>query len=226
MIIIHGEDIVSARNQLNDLVLAASARGSEIKRLSAKDADLTGITQILEGLTLFGKTPVLVIEGLFSLPKSKNKDLLLGFMAKYADRDIFLLEDKALTPTALKPFSKAKTNEHKPPSIIFSFLESLRPNGATKSLKLLADLEAAHQPPELIFAMLVRQVRLLIQALEPSTLKAAPWQKSRLTTQARLFGEEGLLKLHDDLYRTDKELKTGTNPLDLSLHLFNLVANL
>ena len=226
MIIIHGEDIVSARNQLNDLILAASARGSEIKRLSAKDADLTGITQILEGLTLFGQTPVLVIEGLFSLPKSKNKDLLLGFIAKYADRDIFLLEDKALTPTVLKPFSKAKTNEHKPPAIIFSFLESLRPNGATKSLKLLADLEAAHQPPELIFAMLIRQVRLLIQALEPATLKAAPWQKSRLTAQARLFGEGRLLKLHDNLYRIDKELKSGINPLDLSLHLFNLVANL
>lgn len=226
MIIIYGEDIVSARNQLNDLILAASVGGKEVKRLSAKDADLTGITQILEGLTLFGKTPVLVIEGLFSLPKSKNKDLLLDFMSKYADRDIFLLEDKALTSTVLKPFAKAKFHEHKPPAIIFSFLESLHPNGATKSLKLLADLEAAHQPPELIFAMLVRQVRLLIQALEPNTLKAAPWQKSRLIAQARLFSEEGLLKFHANLYRIDKELKTGVNPLDLSLHLFNLIASL
>ncbi len=226
MIIIHGDDSVAARNQLNDLILAASVKEAEIKRLSAKDANLTSITQILEGLTLFGKAPVLILEGIFSLPKSKNKDLLLDFLAKYTDRDIFLYEDKTLSPTALKPFSKAKVNQHKPAPIIFTFLDSLRPGGPTKSLKLLSDLEVAHQHAELIFAMLIRQVRLLLQALEPASLKAAPWQKARLVSQARLFGERGLLKLHNDLYRIDKQLKTGANPLDLSLQLFNLIANL
>jgi|CXWL01.1.fsa_nt_gi DNA polymerase III delta subunit len=226
MVIIHGEDIVSARNQLNDLILAYTAKELEVKRLSAKDLDLTSVTQILEGLTLFGKKPALVIEGLFSLPKSKNKDLLTDFLAKYSDRDIILFESKPLTPTLLKPFTKAKVHNHKPAAIIFTFLDSLRPGGSQRSLKLLGDLENARQPPELIFAMLVRQVRLLIQALEPSTLKAAPWQKNRLTTQSRAFGEEALLSLHEKLYRIDKVIKTGTNPIDLSLHLFNLVANL
>ena len=226
MIIIHGEDTVSARNRLNDLIETAQAKGLGLKRLTAKDLDLTTATQVLEAATLFGETPLIVIEGLFSLTKSKNKDNLISFISGYQNREIILFEDKTVSPTTLKSFPKAKAHEHKPAAIIFTFLDSLRPDGAAKSLKLLEGLESARQPAELIFAMLVRQVRLLIQALEPNSLKMAPWQKSRLTAQARLFGEERLLKLHRRLYHLDKDLKTGANPLDLSLQLMNLIANL
>ncbi len=226
MIIIHGEDIVSARNRLNELIAAAGEKGLGVKRLTAKDLDLTTATQVLEATTLFGETPLIVIEGLFSLVKSKNKDSLLEFISRYQDRDLLLFEDKAIGPSALKPFVKAKPEEYKPAAIIFSFLDSLRPGGAAKSLKLLEDLESARQPAELTFAMLVRQVRLLIQALEPSSLKMAPWQKTRLVSQARIFGEAKLLKLHNDLYHIDKNIKTGANPLDLSLQLMALIANL
>jgi len=226
MIIIHGEDTVSARNRLNDLIETAQAKGLGLKRLTAKDLDLTTATQVLEAATLFGETPLIVIEGLFSLTKSKNKDNLISFISGYQDREIILFEDKTVSPTTLKPFPKAKAHEHKPAAIIFTFLDSLRPGAAAKSLKLLGDLESARQPAELIFAMLIRQVRLLIQAGQPANLKIAPWQKSRLTAQARLFGEERLLKLHGRLYHLDKDLKTGANPLDLSLQLMNLIANL
>lgn len=226
MIIIHGEDIVSARNRLNELIEVAKNQGLGVKRLIAKDLDLTTATQVLEAATLFGETPLIVIEGLFSLTKSKNKDSLLEFISRYQDRDLLLFEDKSLSPTALKLFAKAKPEEYKPAAIIFSFLDSLRPRAAARSLKLLEDLESARQPAELTFAMLVRQVRLLIQALEPSSLKMAPWQKSKLVSQARAFGKENLLKLHADLYHLDKNLKIGANPLDLSLQLMNLIANL
>lgn len=226
MIIIHGEDTVAARNHLNDEIEKLKSNASEIKRFEAKGLDLTTLTQSLEGMTLFGQQPVIVIEGLFSLQKSKAKDLLIEFISKYQDRDVILYDDRALTPTMLKPFGKAKAIEHKPAAIIFTFLESLKPNSSINSLKLLTQLEEANQPAELTFAMLVRQVRLLIQALEPATLKAAPWQKTRLTSQARAFGEAGLLKLHAKLYQIDKELKTGKNPLDLATQLFSLVAGL
>lgn len=226
MIIIHGEDIVSARNRLNELIATAGQKGLGVKRLTAKDLDLTTATQVLEATTLFGDTPLIVIEGLFSLVKSKNKDSLLEFINHYQDRDLILFEDRALSPTVLAPFAKAKPEEYKPAAIIFSFLDSLRPGGAARSLKLLEHLESARQPAELTFAMLVRQVRLLIQSLEPNTLKVAPWQKNKLVSQARLFGEGKLLKLHRDLYHLDKGIKTGANPLDLSLQLMSLIASL
>lgn len=226
MIIIHGEDIVSARNRLNELIEATKDKSRDVKRLIAKDLDLTTATQVLTAATLFGETPLIVIEGLFSLTKSKNKDSLLEFISRYQDRNLLLFEDRALSPAALKPFAKAKPEEYKPAAIIFSFLDSLRPGGGAKSLKLLTNLETTRQPAELIFALLVRQVRLLIQALEPNRLKMAPWQKSKLISQARAFGEEGLLKLHADLYHLDKNIKTGANPLDLSLQLMSLIANL
>ena len=146
MIIIHGEDTVSARNRLNELIGLAQEKGLGLKRLTAKDLDLTIATQVLEAATLFGETPLIIIEGLFSLTKSKNKDNLLEFISRYQDRDLLLFEDKALSPTALAPFAKAKPEEYKPAAIIFAFLDSLRPGGADKSLKLLESLESARQP--------------------------------------------------------------------------------
>ncbi len=226
MIIIHGEDIVVGRNHLNELVDKGKSSAAGISRFDAKDLDLTQLTQVLEGLTLFGQQPLIIIEGLQSLPKSKSKNHLIEFLTKFQDRDVILYEDRALTATMLKPFAKAVIHEHKPAALIFTFLDSLKPGSAPTSLKLLDQLDQANQPAELIFAMLVRQVRLLIQALDPYSLKAAPWQKTRLTSQARAFGESGLLKLHDDLYHIDKQLKTGKNTLDLSTQLFNLVASL
>lgn len=226
MIIIHGEDTVSARNHLHAEIEKIKGSASDIKRFEARDLDLTILTQSLEGLTLFGQSPTIVIEGIFSLPKSKNKDLLLDFIAKYQDHDVILYENRALTPTILKPFSNSIISGHKPAAIIFTFLDSLKPGNSVRSLNLLTKLEDDRQPAELIFAMLVRQIRLLIQALEPANLKSAPWQKNKLISQARAFGEERLLKIHSTLYKIDKDLKTGRNPLDLSTQIFSLVANL
>jgi len=226
MIIIHGDDTVTARNHLNDELEKAQSSSAGVSRFDARDLDLTKLTQVLEGMTLFGLQPMIIIEGIFSLPKSKNKDNLIEFLTKYQDRQIILYENKALTATVIKPFKKATVSSHKPAAIIFTFLDSLKPGSAPRSLSLFDQLENANQPPELVFAMLVRQVRLLIQALDPSTLKGAPWQKSRLISQARAFGERGLLKLHHDLYHIDKQLKTGVNPLPLSTQLFTLLASL
>jgi len=225
MIIIHGEDVVAGRNHLNDLIEKAKTSAVGVSRFEARLTNLTQLTQVLEGLTLFGQQPLIVIENLHSLQKSKNKDQLVEFLSKYTDRDIILYENKYLTQTMLKPFAKATIHEHKPAALIFTFLDSLKP-GSTTSLNFLNQLENSNQPAELIFAMLVRQVRLLIQALEPSSLKAAPWQKTRFTSQAKAFGERGLLKLHSDLYHIDKQLKTGQNPLDLSTKLTSLIASL
>src|SRR3989338_6700484 len=149
MIIIHGEDTVSARNRLNDLIETAQAKGLGLKRLTAKDLVLTTATQVLEAATLFGETPLIVIEGLFSLTKSKNKDNLISFISGYQNREIILFEDKTVSPTTLKPFPKAKAHENKPAAIIFTFLDSLRPGAAAKSLKLLGDLESAANPLDL-----------------------------------------------------------------------------
>lgn len=226
MIIIHGDDIVAARNHLNELIEKGKNSAAGASSFEAHDLDLTKLTQVLEGITLFGQQPMIIVEGLFSLQKSKNKDLLVEFLSKYQDRQIILFENKALSASLLKTFTKAKVFGHKPAALIFTFLDSLKPGSAATSLKLLSQLENANQPPELIFAMLVRQIRLLIQALDPDDLKVAPWQKTRLTSQARAFGEKGLVNLHDDLYHIDKQLKTGANPLDLSTQLFNLIASL
>lgn len=225
MIIIHGDDLVNSRAHLNELI-AKTGETRTISRFAADRLDPTTLTQLLQSRTLFGQEPLLVIEGGLTLAKSKNKDLLLDLLRTTTPADVILYEDRQLSATALKTFPKAKVYEYKPAALIFKFLESLRPNNASVCLQILSQLEDSRQPAELIFFMLVRQVRLLIQALHPAEMKGAPWQVQRLSSQARLFGEIGLLQLHDQLYHLDQQLKTGQNNLDLSLQLFNLIAAL
>lgn len=226
MIIIHGDDTIKSRNELNNLISTARDTKREVKHLEANVLDSTLLTQVLDGTTLFGETPLVVIDGLFSLPKSKNRDNLVQVISKYTDEDLILYESKLLTPTVLKSFTRAKIKEYKPAALIFSFLEGLRPGSAVKSLQLFSALEETREPAELIFAMLVRQIRLLIQALDPASLKTAPWQKNRLVSQANAFGEDRLLSFHEKLYQIDRKLKTGKNPTNLSLQIFNLLLEL
>ena len=77
--------------------------------------------------------------------------------------------------------------------------------------------------PEAIFYLLHRRISDLIKAKDaPQGLKLAPWQTSRLTSQAKHFTLDRLLNLHVQLLQIDTSIKTGTSPipLDHALELF------
>ncbi|MBI1872168.1 hypothetical protein HYS10_01985 [Candidatus Collierbacteria bacterium] len=225
MIILHGDDYVSSRNQLNELADEARQKNQVVNRLEAADLELGQLTQLIESRSFFGEDNLIIIFGLLSQVKSKKKDKIIEYLKKNQEASLILYESKEVTQTNLKVFPKAKVIHYKPAPVIFDFLDNIKP-GNPRIVGKYQELLDLKTEPEFIFAMLVRQVRLLIQATEPTNLKTAPWIKNKLIAQARSFGLDRLLKLHEKLYQIDKNIKTGKNPVNLSLQIFNLLLNL
>jgi len=77
--------------------------------------------------------------------------------------------------------------------------------------------------------MLSRRVSDLIIASDPkgqNLLKTAPWQKSRLISQAKAFPAKTLIALHQQLLVIDESIKTGRTLLPLTTHLDLLIARI
>lgn len=226
MIIIHGDDVVASRNKLNLWLEEIRSRGLESDKFDAGDLDLTSLTQILDSTGLFGATHAVVIFSPFSQIKSKKNTSLINFLKDKQKYPIAIYENKSINANSLKSFNQAEISKHEYPQIIFQFLESLKPNNQKISLQFYKDLIAQGQAPELIFAMITRHIRMLIQASSGSSHGSSPWLMKKLSLQAKVIGINKLLILHKDLYHIDKAIKTGRNNLSLSTNLFDFILSL
>ena len=81
--------------------------------------------------------------------------------------------------------------------------------------------------------MLQRQFRLLLAVSEENSkdsideiTRLAPWQKSKLEKQARLFQVDKLLSIYKKLYQIDLAQKTGNLPFSLTASIDFLLADL
>lgn len=221
MLIIHGEDKASSYKRL--IALADSYKDKQIEVISydPQDLDITTLRQELSS-GLFGVSKCFIIKNLLSSTKSKSKDKIIDLLKTDIGQDIILYENKSLSATLLKPFSKAVVESFEISPIIFKFLDCLRPRNIRQILLGWKKLLEAGNEPEYIFAMVVRQIRLLIQAKSgPSYLKMAPYPKKLITAQAELFSLDHLISLHNSLYEIDKRIKTGSSPLGLEQLLPN-----
>lgn len=223
MIIIHGEDIVASRNTLHLWLEKMTTSGLETDKFDAGDLDLTTLTQILDSTGLFGATHAVVIFSPFSQLKSKKNAALLNFLKDKQGSPIALYESKTINALSLKSFGQAEISKHEYPQIIFSFVESLKPNNQKVSLQLFKDLLTQGQAPELIFTMISRHIRMLIQTFSGAGQSLPPWLMKKLVIQAKQIGFDKLLLLHNQLYQIDKSIKTGQNNLGLSTSLFDFI---
>lgn len=228
--ILHGDHKVASRKILNQLIDAAKAKGvKDIIRLSGKTLTPTDLTQATQAQTFFGTDRRIVIENLLTRPQSKIKQAIITHLSNISQKKspsypIILWDAKSLTKAQLKPFSQAKIQEFKTPTIIFTFLDSLKPNHTPVTLKLLRQAIAADSP-ESVFYMLNRQVRMLLQSGDPD-FKLAPWQMKKIKHQSALFGEATIIGLHQRLLEIDERIKTGRSGLGLAGELDLLIATL
>jgi len=225
MVILHGDDYVASRQELNQLIDGARQKNQSVSRLEAGSLEFTELTQLVESRSFFGEDNLIVIFGVLGQAKSSQKEKILDYLKENQQANIIIYEAKEIGATALKPFTQTKVIHHKPAPVIFNFLDSLKPGNA-KSVVEYQKLLDQKTEPEFIFAMLVRQARLLIQATSPGNLKMPPWMKNKLVSQARAFSLDRLLSFHENLYQIDKNIKTGRNSLDLSTQIFSLLLNL
>lgn len=205
MIVLHGDNKVLSRKALAELKEKAGLT-KEVVVLDGGKVSVTELKQALESGSLFGGDRLVVLED----PKKEIiKELNGGFAS-----ELIVWSSKALTPAVLKGLG-GEAKEFKVSAEIFKLMDSLRPGNLEQMLELWGK-SLEQEAAELVFFMLTRQVRMLIQAKEdPAGLKGNPYVVSKVKQQVRYFSIEKLLELHQGLYLIDKGIKTGSSPLSI-----------
>jgi len=221
----HGDNLAQSRQLLNEFLTKEKAQGNSPKyldglRLTPAELEIALITD-----NLF-TTETLVIENLFSRPRSKALADCLALICAYQGKKTLVIWDKKeLTKATLKKLPQLKATLSKTPAIIFDLLDSLKPGSAKLSLSLLHQT-AAQAEEGFIFIMLVRRVADLIIAKSGSTDDLSPWMRGRLITQSKFWPQEQLLLLHSHLTEIDYQLKTGGTKLGYLAHLDIILSSL
>lgn len=210
MIILHGDNQVESRKAL--IELKEKAKDSEVVEIN-DTANLTEIIQALESSSLFGTDKLVIIENLFSSKKNKAQKEISDYLEKEDRNNLIIWESKELTEGTLKKF-KAQIKVFKVSAEIFKLMDALNEKNTRQIIEIWETCQK-QEAVELIFYMLVRQIRMLIQAKTSGVLKGHPFVVRKTEQQARNFSEEKLLTLHKKLYEIDKAQKTGTTPLSL-----------
>lgn len=185
--------------------------------MDGQSIDASALVQSLESTSLFGGETLVVIERLFGkLGRQQKKIEELCRILSKATGDIVLWEDKEIGVTVIKHLGTPTIRLFKLPVLIFQFLDGMKPGQAMHLLTLFAALTAT-EAPELVFAMLVKRLRLLIQISDGvSPPGAAGWQLTRLTTQAKSFTMSELVRLYEDLGDAEYAVKSGQSPFSLT----------
>jgi len=224
--IFHGDNPVDSRKKLLELITSEKNKGTNIVRLEAKKLTPPILEENLVNHDLFGTSQLTIVEALHSLPRSKKKNQLITTIQK-SNSNIVLWEKRSLTKTMLKKFPQAKTSESKLTKALFKWLDSLSSNQKSKKKQL----ELLHQSIEIdsagmCLAMLMRQIRLLIQARENHKIKGPPFMISKLKNQARNFSLQQLLNIHNQLLDFDIKQKSSLNLRTIEQNLDQLIINL
>ncbi len=224
--ILHGDNTIKSRQKLVDMISQAKDKGVKIKRLDAKRLSPAELEENLASSDLFGNERLVVVEALHSLPRSKRKNRLIELLTD-AVTNVCLWEKRELTKNMVKKFKGAKVHKFKLSNSLFDWLDSISPLKQSKAKQIRLLRKAVEANDEYVcFAMLARQVRLLIQAKDGGKISAPPFVIRKINRQASRFSLRQLLDLHAALHRLDFEAKTSNNLVDLQTSLESLMLNL
>ncbi len=226
--IIHGDDIEQSYKALTRL--RETFVGREFRELDGKRLTPADLTQALESSSLFGKDVCILIQRFFSSVNKKTTlySELFAIIHKSMElADIFLYETKELDKTTLSKFGvDVSVQLCMIPRIIFEFLDGLHKGNVRASLTKLHEI-VSHEPVEVVFSMIVKRFRYLIQLSDGITPEGlAPWQAARLTRQARFFTMEKLASLYKRLATIEVSVKTGGSPFTLAQHIEQFIISL
>jgi DNA polymerase III delta subunit len=205
--LIHGDQIEASRTEFNKR--KAEAKDKEIRTLDGRTIDASNLIQALESGSMFKGDAIVFIENLFGRLGRKLKLIeSLSSIINESKADVVLWENKEVGVTVIKSLGNAEIKLFKTPALIFQFLD--RPT--LPMYKQLTETEA----PELVFSMLTRRIRQLIQLSDgviPDGLQG--WQASRLTRQAKLFTMDKLTSMYKKLLDIEFSIKNGSSPFTI-----------
>ncbi|MCX8008136.1 MAG: hypothetical protein N3A54_00360 [Patescibacteria group bacterium] len=219
IVLLHGDDMLQSREELHALKAKEKEKGKEIKTLDAKTINDDASIQILSSHSLFGDRPVVIIENLFSSSGKKTARIqgIIERIQEYgAETDIILWEEKEIGKSIIQLLgSKAIIKPYKLPTVVFTFLDSIRPKNARHTLSLY-DALLKEKPPEFIYVMLYKRFKQLVLLRSGFSVNGLrPWQITRLTNQARQFTLEQLLSLYRHIRMLEYKRNSGQAEFDL-----------
>ena len=211
--IIHGDDIISSRKFLN-----AQKTLTEDIKIFSDSFSVTDLVQAFEG-SLFDGDGTVFIENLLGRKKSKEKEEIITYLSKQKNlKKVYLWEDKEIPLKTLSVFTNAQNKVFKLPKLLFTFVDAIQPGQSKQLITLFHEL-LSQTDEDFVFAMIVRQFRLLLAVSEPDSIeevkRLGPWQITKLNKQRSFYAEKKLLTCYYDLFLIDSKLKTGTLSLTL-----------
>lgn len=216
IILIHGNDITSSRRKLRELT---SREDIEKVFFDGNKIDLNEILVALESVSLLAGQKLIIIENFLTGVKNKEKAKISEYLLKtQSDNQIIFWENKEIEKKALIQYKDIfKIFKFEFPASLFSFLDSLGLAPAQKSLNDFQML-VKDRPAEIIFAMIARQFKLLIQVKDDKArekLNLPGWQIYKLKRQAQNFTLEKLILNFKKLLVIDYHIKSGKTPYSL-----------
>ena len=153
--IFHGNNNFQSRLNLNKQI--DTFKTKNILRLDKKTIDTETINNFLNTTSFFQDQKILVIDGFFSIPKSKKRQQLEDILSS-SDHQIFIWHSKKLTVSQLKTFPKAKASSFNLSNQLFSCVYSIKPDSLNNFLSLYKQIKN-QEPFELILHLIKQNLR-------------------------------------------------------------------
>ncbi len=209
--IIHGDDLSKSR----EYFISEKKKSKDIASFD-KDISIEKLKQVIEGGNLFLNINDIFIENFFSNKKqssSEYKEILEYINNNSTKLNLVFWEGKKIEKSTFNLLKKSIQKSFMLPQGLFLFLDQLKPEN-TNNVKLFHDA-LKNMEEDKLFYMLVRQFRLLLAVLNQvedsidDLKRLAPWQKGKLLRQAKLFSNEKLIKIYNELLEIDHAQKSG-----------------
>ena len=149
--IFHGDDQYASRTAFNQLIDKQSNK--DVFHLDSKSINIDLINNFLNSPSLFVSQKILVLTNLFSTPKA-ILDKIINLIKDDSHNDIYIWQDKTLTPTQTKIFPQAKINHFPVNKVLFSCLNQIRPKNISKFIPLYQ--KVTEQEPFELFLFFVK----------------------------------------------------------------------
>jgi hypothetical protein len=218
-----GEDSVTARAEY--LKAIEKYKSSQAEILSVATSSLLDIQRgIGESLSLFSEQKIFCMEGLekygFKKSTKAKKDAIYeAIVSLTASKSIIILDfEEGKQGRLLKLKDLAKISEYKPSTSIFQLMDLCVPGNKLNFISALRTV-CETQDEMFVFVMLSRHLRQLVLVSQGVPLTLPPWQKGKISTQAKKWDSQKLLNFYEGIIKIEIGAKSSANPYGIAKSL-------
>jgi hypothetical protein len=201
--IFHGDNQLNSRASFNAFL--DKNNNLDILKIDNKETNLDNINNFINGQSLFNTKKIIAITNFFSISKP-ILDKLIKIIKSNIDFDVAIWQDKTLTPTQLKTFSKPTIEVFPLDKIMFACINSLKPKNIIRFIPLFHKV-LKQEPLELFLFWLKLNLR------------------KQLTSYSS-FNSDSLKKAYLQIVELDFQNKTGQLSIPRELALERILLNL